>query len=109
MSKVFVPMCADVIHVGHVNILTKAAEHGDVTVLLMTDDAVRSYKREPAMSMQQREAILRAMKAVKEVIPCDGPSSYLPLVQEHKPGFFIHGDDWKVSGGHVEIGECEVD
>ena len=59
--------------------------------------------------MQQREAILRAMKAVKEVIPCDGPSSYLPLVQEHKPGFFIHGDDWKVSGGHVEIGECEVD
>ena len=77
---VFLPMCADVLHFGHVKILEQAALKGDVTVLLMTDEAMRSYKREPAMSMSHRQAILLAMKAVKSVIPCGGPQCYLPMV-----------------------------
>ena len=44
---VYVGMCADLIHHGHINIITKASELGKVVVGLLTDEAVASYKRLP--------------------------------------------------------------
>eukprot|EP00658_Telonema_sp_P-2_P030095 TRINITY_DN22792_c0_g1_i2.p1 TRINITY_DN22792_c0_g1~~TRINITY_DN22792_c0_g1_i2.p1 ORF type:complete len:597 (-),score=123.67 TRINITY_DN22792_c0_g1_i2:60-1850(-) len=93
--QVFVPMCADFVHVGHINILEGAAAYGDVYVLLMTDQAMKGYKRAPRMSYEQRERILRAFKQVKDVIPCSGPQTYAEMVLEHRPTHFCHGDDWK--------------
>ena len=93
---VFLPMCADIIHVGHVNILNAAAAHGAVVVLLMTDDAMRSYKRAPLMAFAERETILRAMRNVSDVLPCEGPHRYEHMCVEHKPHAFVHGSDWKV-------------
>lgn len=92
---VFVPMCGDFVHVGHINILEGAAELGDVVVLLMTDDAMKTYKRAPRMSYSHRERILRSFKQVADVIPCAGPQSYAPMAEIYKPNFFYHGDDWK--------------
>ena len=48
MSKqktVYVGMSADLIHPGHLNILEVAARHGSVTVGVLTDAAIASYKR----------------------------------------------------------------
>ena len=42
--KVYVPMAADLIHIGHINIIQKASELGQVTVGLLTDKAVAKYK-----------------------------------------------------------------
>ena len=39
---VLMPMCADLIHVGHINILNTGAEHGEVTVALMVRSLVGS-------------------------------------------------------------------
>ena len=38
-------MSADIIHPGHLNILNKAFELGEVTVGVLTDEAIASYKR----------------------------------------------------------------
>ena len=46
-SKVYVGMSADLIHPGHINIIKVAAEYGSVTVGLLTDKAIASYKRLP--------------------------------------------------------------
>ena len=92
---IFVPMCADFVHVGHINILEGAAAYGEVHVLLMTDQAMESYKRTACMSYKERERILGAFQYVRKVIPCDGPHTYAALTREHKPAFFCHGDDWK--------------
>ena len=92
--RVFVPMCADLMHVGHINILEGAAKLGKVVVLLMTDDAMKTYKRAPRMSYDQRERLLRSMKDVSDVIPCTGPGSYADMAREYKPEYFYHGDDW---------------
>jgi phosphoenolpyruvate phosphomutase len=54
MKKVYVAMSADIIHPGHLNILNKASELGDVTVGVLTDKAIASYKRLPYMSFEQR-------------------------------------------------------
>ena len=38
-------MCADGLHHGHINILRKAKKYGNVTVGLMTDKGIKSYKK----------------------------------------------------------------
>ena len=95
MPVVFVPMCCDFIHCGHLNVLETAASLGDVVVLLMTDAAMRKYKRDPAMKYEDRKRLVAALKQVTEVRPCDGPEMYAPLVRTHRPDYFLHGDDWK--------------
>jgi phosphoenolpyruvate phosphomutase / 2-hydroxyethylphosphonate cytidylyltransferase len=92
----FLPMCADIIHEGHINILKFAADKGKVVVLLMTDDAMRMYKREPSMPYEMREKILRSIVYVHDVLPCRGPNCYEPMALRYKPDYFVHGDDWKV-------------
>ena len=42
-------MSADLVHPGHLNILEKASEYGEVIVGLLTDEAIASYKRLPYM------------------------------------------------------------
>ena len=99
-------MCADFLHVGHINILEGAASYGEVHVLLMTDQAMESYKRAPYMSYKERERILLSIRHVEKVMPCSGPQTYADLTREHKPDFFCHGDDWKT--GPQARGRLEV-
>ncbi len=94
MSKVYVGMSADLIHPGHLNILNEAAKLGEVTVGLLTDKAIGSYKRLPYLEYEQRKIILENLKAVKEVIPQE-TLDYRPNLNRVKPDFVVHGDDWK--------------
>ena len=50
MTIVYVGMSADIIHPGHMNILKRASELGEITVGLLTDKAIASYKRLPYLS-----------------------------------------------------------
>lgn len=94
--EVAVPMCADFIHVGHLNLLETAAAHGKVTVFLMTDAAMKAYKRPPAFSYADRARIVGELKHVHSVLPCDGPATYGNICRAHNPAVFVHGDDWKL-------------
>lgn len=93
---VFLPMCADIVHVGHVKIMDTASQLGDVMVLLMTDEGMQTYKRNAVMPYEQRKELVLAFRAISFVMPCGGPDCYEALVQMHKPDFFIHGNDWQV-------------
>lgn len=93
-KKVYVGMSADLVHPGHMNILKIAATLGEVTVGLLTDKAIASYKRLPYMTYSQRKAVIENIKGVKEVIPQD-TLDYRPNLELLKPDFVVHGDDWK--------------
>ena len=54
-KKVYVGLSADIIHEGHINILKIANKLGVVTVGLLTDKAVSSYKKLPHLNYKQRE------------------------------------------------------
>ena len=54
---VYVALSADILHEGHINILKKAANLGEVTVGLLTDKAISSYKKVPYLNYKQRELI----------------------------------------------------
>ena len=68
-KKVYVGMSADLVHPGHLNILSEAAQLGEVTVGVLTDSAVASYKRLPYMTFEQRSMIVASLKQVQNVIP----------------------------------------
>ena len=53
--KVYIGMCADLIHHGHLNIIREAKKYGYVIVGLLTDSAIASYKRLPALSYKERK------------------------------------------------------
>jgi phosphoenolpyruvate phosphomutase / 2-hydroxyethylphosphonate cytidylyltransferase len=61
-SSVYVGMSADLVHPGHLNIIRHAAELGSVTIGLLTDAAIASYKRLPYMNFEQRKAVIEAIK-----------------------------------------------
>ncbi|KZD12219.1 phosphoenolpyruvate mutase [Oceanibaculum pacificum] len=95
MTKtVYVGMSADLVHPGHLNILKKAAELGEVTVGLLTDEAIASYKRLPYMTYEQRLVVVENIKGVARVVP-QRTLDYVPNLRELKPDYVVHGDDWK--------------
>ncbi len=87
-------MSADVVHPGHLNIINEARKLGEVTVGLLTDEAIASYKRLPYMTYEQRKIVVDNIKGVSNVIP-QTTLDYVPNLEKLKPDFVVHGDDWK--------------
>lgn len=94
MKTVYVGMSADLVHPGHLNVLKKAQELGEVTVGLLTDEAIASYKRVPFMEFEQRQQVIENIKGVSKVIP-QTTLDYVPNLEAMKPDYVVHGDDWK--------------
>ena len=108
MSKsVYVGMSADLIHTGHLNILKKAAELGEVTIGLLTDAAIASYKRVPYMSFDQRREVVENLKGVSKVVPQE-TLDYVPNLKALRPDYVVHGDDWR-EGVQRETRQCVID
>ena len=93
-KTVYVAMSADLIHPGHLNIIHTAVQYGEVTVGVLTDTAIASYKRLPYMDFEQRKDIVANLKGVSNVIPQE-TLDYVPNLKKLKPDYVVHGDDWK--------------
>jgi phosphoenolpyruvate phosphomutase len=91
---VYVGMSADLVHPGHLNIIKKAAELGEVIVGLLTDRAIASYKRLPFMPFEQRREVINSIKGVGRVVPQE-TLNYVPNLLKYRPAFVVHGDDWQ--------------
>lgn len=107
MKKVYVGMSADLIHPGHLNIIKEAKKLGEVTVGLLTDKAIASYKRLPYLTFEQRKIIVENIKGVEKVIPQE-TLDYVPNLKKLKPDFVVHGDDWK-TGVQTQTREKVID
>lgn len=70
-TKVYIPMSADLFHVGHLRAIQQCAEKGKVYVGLLTDRLMREYKGEPIIPFEQRKEILEALPEVHRVIEQD--------------------------------------
>lgn len=91
---VYVGLAADILHDGHINILKIASKLGDVTVGLLTDSAIASYKKFPHLNFKQRLIVLQNIRYVKNVIKQDS-LDYSKNLNKIRPDFVVHGDDWK--------------
>ena len=94
MKKVFMSLSTDVIHGGHIRMIENAASLGELTVGVLNDKVVASYKRYPLLSCKERMKIAASIQGVAHVIEQDS-MSYKKVIQELKPDIIVHGDDWR--------------
>ncbi|WP_032122085.1 phosphoenolpyruvate mutase [Clostridium amazonitimonense] len=94
MKKVYVAMSADLIHHGHLNVIEKARNLGEVIVGLHTDEVISEYWRNPFLNYEERKKIIENIKGVSKVIPQDTLDQVPNLLRE-RPDYVVHGDDWK--------------
>ena len=94
MKKVYTCFCTDVIHEGHLNILRKAKEYGEVTVGVLADSAMVRFNRFPTISLEERIAIVENTGLADRVI-VQNTIMYDEVLAAEKPDYVIHGDNWK--------------
>ena len=92
--KVYVGMSADLLHPGHINLINEAAKLGELTIGLLTDKAIASYKRLPYMTFEQRKSVVQSIKGVSNVIE-QSTLDYRTNLEKLQPDIVVHGDDWK--------------
>ena len=91
---VYIGMSADLIHPGHLNIISTGRKLGRVIIGLLTDKAIAGYKRVPYLSYDQRKIIVENISGVSEVVAQE-TLDYTSNLKKIKPDFVVHGDDWK--------------
>ncbi len=92
-KTVYMSFSTDVIHGGHTEIIKKAAELGELTIGVLTDEVVASYRRFPILKYDERVKLIESIKGVKRVIP-QTTLSYAENIRKLKPDYVVHGDDW---------------
>ena len=94
---VFTNGCFDILHPGHVDLLTRAKRLGTKLIVgLNSDDSVRKIKGagHPFQNQNDRKAVLLGLEAVDEVVIFD-ESTPERLIHNIKPDVLVKGGDWK--------------
>ena len=94
MKTVYTCFCTDVIHKGHLNIIKEARKYGEVTVGILNDQAMIRFNRFPTVSFQERWDMVKAIKEVSNIVVQEDVM-YDKVIEELKPDYVIHGDNWK--------------
>jgi rfaE bifunctional protein nucleotidyltransferase chain/domain len=98
LKVVFTNGCFDILHRGHVEYLSKAADLGDVLVVgLNTDASVRRLKGEgrPVNNEEARALVLASLCFVDAVVLFDEDTPY-ELIKAVHPDVLVKGADYKV-------------
>jgi len=95
---VFTNGCFDILHPGHIDLLTRARRLGTKLIVgINSDESVKAIKgwNRPFLSQTERKAILEGLKAVDEVRIFD-ENTPENLVKEIKPDVLVKGGDYTV-------------
>ncbi len=99
--------CFDLLHAGHVRILTRARAAADRLVVGVNSDAsVRRLKGpgRPKNPLRDRAAVLGALRAVDLVVPFSAPTP-IALIRTLRPNVLVKGADY--AAGEI-VGAREV-
>jgi D-beta-D-heptose 7-phosphate kinase / D-beta-D-heptose 1-phosphate adenosyltransferase len=97
LKIVFTNGCFDILHPGHIQLLSFAKSQGDILVVgLNSDDSVRGLKgpTRPILKQQHRAELLSALEAVDYIVIFDTPDP-LWLIQKITPDVLVKGSDWQ--------------
>ena len=95
---VFTNGCFDLIHLGHIEYLSTAADLGNVLIVgLNSDDSIRRIKgnHRPITDEHSRAMVLASFSFVNAVVLFneDTPSELIKLI---RPDILVKGDDYKI-------------
>jgi len=84
----------DPLHVGHLRMMYEAAQHGDLTVIINSDDWLYRKKGYVFMPWEERAEIIGAYEFVNKVIQAkDEDKTVVKSLEEIKPDIFANGGD----------------
>ena len=97
MTRVITFGTFDLFHVGHLNIIEKAAELGDKLIVGISTDALNFSKKDknPIYSQQARKRIIESLKAVDQVFYEESLEKKREYLLRYKIDVLVMGDDWK--------------
>ena len=86
----------DVLHVGHVRVLNRAAGYGDRLIVGVSSDELNFSKkgRNPVFTQDERLEIVSNLKVVDGVFVEESLELKRDYVREHKADILVMGDDW---------------
>lgn len=96
MKKIYASFSSDVLHEGHLNIINEAKKYGHLTIGVLSDEAMIRFDRYPTISFEERFEMYKNLPEVDEVI-IQNTVSYKTILEELKPDYVIHGDNWKTN------------
>ncbi|MBO4389977.1 MAG: phosphoenolpyruvate mutase [Lachnospiraceae bacterium] len=91
--NVYMCFAADIIHGGHISIIRKAQKLGRLTIGVLSDEAVASYKRMPLVPESERLVMFENIAGVDRVV-LQKQLSYKENLETYRPDIVVHGDDW---------------
>ena len=94
---VFTNGCFDILHLGHIDYLAKAADEGDILIIgLNTDASTGNLKgpNRPINDQEQRAMVLASLHFVTAVILFDETTPY-ELIKQIQPDVLIKGSDYQ--------------
>ena len=94
---VFTNGCFDILHLGHIDYLSKAKDEGDILVIgLNTDNSVSRLKGKtrPFSDESSRAKILASLQFVDAVVLFDEDTPY-ELIKFVQPDVLVKGSDYK--------------
>lgn len=91
---VYTCFCTDIIHEGHLRLLEEAKSLGRVVVGVLADVAMIRYNRFPLKNTEERQAMMRDLPGVSDVIIQEN-IHYDEIIQALHPDIVIHGDNWQ--------------
>lgn len=93
MKTVYMCFATDIIHEGHLNIVTKAKEYGRIVAGVLCDAEMVRYNRFPTVSFEERLKMVQEIEGIDTVIVQDR-IMYDKVIAEIRPDYVIHGDNW---------------
>ena len=98
MKIVFTNGCFDILHHGHIDYLSKAADLGDVLIIgVNSDSSVKKLEKgtnRPIQNENDRALILSSLQFV-EAITIFNEDTPLELIKAIQPDVLVKGGDWK--------------
>ena len=91
--SVYMCFSADMLHSGHMAIIKRAQTLGRLTIGVLSDEAVASYKRFPLIPFEERKSLIENISGVERVVE-QKTLSYADILRRLKPDYVVHGDDW---------------
>jgi D-glycero-beta-D-manno-heptose 1-phosphate adenylyltransferase len=88
----------DILHRGHLELLSYAKSLGDqLLVAIDTDRRVKELKGEkrPINNQEDRKFFLYNLKPVDIVMLFDSQAELIDIMKEYKPDIYVKGSDWK--------------
>ncbi|CED70314.1 putative cytidylyltransferase [Aliivibrio wodanis] len=99
----------DVFHVGHINLIQRAAQFGDRLIVGVSTDKLNFDKkgRYPIYSEDDRMKIINSLRYVNLCFPEESLEKKAEYIQYYKADVLVMGDDWEGRFDHLKE-YCEV-